>query len=181
VADLLRAAGITTILVTHDQAEALSFADQVAVMHEGALLQVGAPRELYMRPKNAMVANFLGEAIILSAQAADGFAECALGRLRVRDRGRQGRVEIMLRPEQVLLTRASREAASDPAKRIAEVTGVDFGGAACSVTVRLLNGATAHTGAPLELCRSYVEAPRVGDVVHIEIVGEAHVFAEPGG
>jgi iron(III) transport system ATP-binding protein len=180
VADLLRAAGITTILVTHDQAEALSFADQVAVMHEGALLQVGAPRELYMRPKNAMVANFLGEAIILPAQAVDGFAECALGRLNVRDRGRQGRVEIMLRPEQVLLTHASREAARDPAKRIAEVTGVDFGGAACSVTVRLLNGATAHTGAPLELCRSYVEAPRVGDIVRIEIVGEAHVFAEPG-
>jgi hypothetical protein len=85
----------------------------------------------------------------------------------------------MLRPEQVLFTRASREAASDPGRLIAEVTGVDFGGAACSVTVRLLNGATAYTGAPLELCRSYVEAPRVGDIVRIEIAGEAHVFAEP--
>src|SRR5262245_32148752 len=55
VADLLGQAGITTILVTHDQAEALSFADQVAVMRDGKLPQVGTPRELYLRPRDAMV------------------------------------------------------------------------------------------------------------------------------
>ncbi len=53
VAELLEAAGITTILVTHDQAEALSFADQVAVMRDGRLSQVGTPRELYLQPRTA--------------------------------------------------------------------------------------------------------------------------------
>jgi iron(III) transport system ATP-binding protein len=188
VAELLGAARITTILVTHDQEEALSFADQVAVMHQGRLLQVGAPREVYTRPANPLVANFLGDAIILPAQSSDGFAQCALGRLSIDDPARQGAVEIMLRPEQVLLIQASKEATieSGATGAVAEVTAVDFGGAVCSVKVRILEAVHAarssmrvEPGPPLELCRSYAESPRVGDIVRIEIIGAAHVFAEP--
>src|SRR5262249_52870972 len=70
VARLLRAARVTTILVTHDQQEALSFADQVAVLDGGRLLQVGTPRELYLCPRNPMVAEFMGDAIVLPARLA---------------------------------------------------------------------------------------------------------------
>ena len=102
VASLLGAAGIATILVTHDQEEALAFADQLAVFRKGRLAQAGPPRELYLHPRDAQVATFLGDAIILSAELAGGWADCALGRVVVDDDGR-GPAEIMLRPEQLAL------------------------------------------------------------------------------
>ncbi|TIS47854.1 MAG: ABC transporter ATP-binding protein, partial [Mesorhizobium sp.] len=103
VAELLEEAGITTILVTHDQAEALSFASQVAVMRDGLFSQVGTPRELYFQPKDRMVAEFLGDAIIVPARIADGFAISPLGRIAVDTAERRDVARIMLRPEQVVL------------------------------------------------------------------------------
>jgi iron(III) transport system ATP-binding protein len=67
VAQLLGEAGITAILVTHDQAEALSFADQLAVMRQGRLVQAGSPQQLYSQPVDEATALFLGEAVILPA------------------------------------------------------------------------------------------------------------------
>lgn len=60
VVDLLDRFGITAVLVTHDQAEALSFADQVAVMRAGRFLEMGTSRDLYQSPRTRMVAEFLG-------------------------------------------------------------------------------------------------------------------------
>jgi iron(III) transport system ATP-binding protein len=62
--------GITTIYVTHDQKEALSMADRVAVLNEGRIVQVGTPRELYDRPASRFVAEFLGETNFLAATVA---------------------------------------------------------------------------------------------------------------
>ncbi len=164
VTDLLGAAGITTILVTHDQAEALSFADQVAVMRDGRLLQAGTPRELYLRPRDRLVAEFLGDAVIVPARIACGWAECALGRIAVRGATRTSAC-VMLRPEQISLSPVAvgHSAAGS-------VTEVDFGGAVCTVTVNL------PCGTVLVLRRSYVEAPSVGAPVWITVAGEAHVF-----
>jgi putative spermidine/putrescine transport system ATP-binding protein len=64
---LQRRLGITTIYVTHDQEEALSMADRVVVMHDGLILQTATPTELYDRPANAFVAEFIGAANLLSA------------------------------------------------------------------------------------------------------------------
>ncbi|MBN8891690.1 MAG: ABC transporter ATP-binding protein [Rhodospirillales bacterium 70-18] len=169
VSDLLSGAGITTILVTHDQAEALSFADQVAVMGAGRLLQVGTPQALYERPLTPMVASFLGEAIILVARLAGGRAECALGLIPVADRDMDGRrhglARIMLRPEQV-------ELAEDGVA--AEVAEVAFGGNVCTVSVRLCGGdATALT-----LRRAGLGVPAVGTIVRLRVAGAAHVFAD---
>ena len=61
--------GLTMIYVTHDQTEALSMADRIAVMHAGKISQVGAPRELYDRPANAFIANFIGEANMLPGRS----------------------------------------------------------------------------------------------------------------
>jgi len=67
---IVRASGVTAVYVTHDQEEALSMADRVAVMREGRIVQVGAPREIYRRPANRFVADFLGEANFLPAAVA---------------------------------------------------------------------------------------------------------------
>jgi ABC-type Fe3+/spermidine/putrescine transport system ATPase subunit len=70
--DLQRRTGVTTLLVTHDQEEALALADQVGVMTAGRLLQVGPPRELYRRPLCPFVARFLGEANLFEVERVEG-------------------------------------------------------------------------------------------------------------
>ena len=75
-----RQAGASALLVTHDQSEALSLADTVAVMRDGRIEQVGTPEELYERPASRWLAEFLGEADVLPGIARAGFVECELGR-----------------------------------------------------------------------------------------------------
>ena len=69
VAAILRAAGTSALLVTHDQAEALSLADAVAVLRDGRVEQTGSPEEVYERPRSRWVAEFLGEADVLPGTA----------------------------------------------------------------------------------------------------------------
>jgi len=177
VGDLLAAAGITTILVTHDQAEALSFADQVAVMRDGLLQQVGTPRELYLRPRDPMTARFLGDAIILPAMIAAGHADCALGRLAVDDADRAGSVEIMLRREQVSIAPRPEHAAG---LALADILDVEFGGPFSTVTVRLRDrdgGVAATPAEPIVLRGTGPDLLSAGDVVAVAVTGPAHVFA----
>jgi len=185
VAELLETAGIATVLVTHDQAEALSFADQVAVMREGSFSQVGTPRELYLKPRDRMVAEFLGEALVLPAMIVDGFAETTLGRLPLDGSGeRPALARVMLRPEQVMLEiRPATEAADPQAGALyGEVVESEFAGATSTVAVRLINSpdspeAAAIANTPLVLRKSGIEAPAVGEIVRIRTIGTAHVLA----
>jgi iron(III) transport system ATP-binding protein len=73
---LCKAAGLTTIYVTHDQKEALAIADRIAVMQAGQILQIGAPAEVYRRPRSRAVATFVGDTNLMEARvvAADGGA-----------------------------------------------------------------------------------------------------------
>ena len=92
----------TTVLVTHDQAEALSVADQVAVMFEGAFAQVGAPAVLYTDPSSVRVGTFLGEANVLEADIHGARACCAAGfEVALRHSGAAGPGTVLVRPEQV--------------------------------------------------------------------------------
>jgi iron(III) transport system ATP-binding protein len=83
VSALLRSRGATTVLVTHDQEEALSLADSVAVMRDGVIVQQGTPAELYGTPTDARLASFLGAANLLEATFDGGWAHTVLGRLRL--------------------------------------------------------------------------------------------------
>src|SRR5262244_809577 len=68
---LLRMLGVTTIYVTHDQAEAMALGDRIVVMRSGAIAQTGTPREIYFSPSNRFVAEFIGAANILEGECAD--------------------------------------------------------------------------------------------------------------
>ena len=102
VRQLLKAEGVSAVLVTHDQEEALSFADRVAVMRGGRIEQMGTPEEVYHRPHTLFVAQFLGQTNLLLSQATGTTAETPLGALAL-DRPAEGPVLLALRPEHLTL------------------------------------------------------------------------------
>ncbi len=103
---VLRQAGTTSILVTHDQDEALSMADQVAVLRHGVIAQLDTPTALYGRPGDVELAHFLGESNVLDGEVHDGTASTALGHLSVTAGNGPllpGPARVMVRPEQIKL------------------------------------------------------------------------------
>lgn len=104
VGSALAAAGATALLVTHDQAEALSMGDRVAVLRDGIIAQFAMPQALYRRPIDADLAQFVGEAVFLSGLVDGGHACCILGRLPLAKPIQDGSADIMVRPEQIRLS-----------------------------------------------------------------------------
>jgi len=103
---LLRALGITTIYVTHDQSEAMELGDRVVVMQKGAIAQIGTPREIYFTPRSRFVAEFIGAANIVEAAIEDGHLVLPGGRQPI-----YGDMDIpaavaMIRPETIRVTAA---------------------------------------------------------------------------
>jgi putative spermidine/putrescine transport system ATP-binding protein len=133
--------GITTLFVTHDQEEALSMADRVAVMRAGRLEQCAAPAELYGRPATAFVAEFVGTMSRIPGRVTDGTVEVLGQRLPVDGEAPASpEVDVLVRPEAV---RVTAEDASD-----ARVVASAFLGAATRVTVRLADGTEVKADLP---------------------------------
>src|SRR6202035_952730 len=104
---LLRTLGITTIYVTHDQAEAMELGDRVVVMQKGAIAQIGTPREIYFASKNRLVAEFIGAANIIEAPIEAGHLVLPGGRQPVGgDASREGAVA-MIRPQTIRVVEAA--------------------------------------------------------------------------
>ena len=103
VPQLLKETGTAALLVTHDQEEALSFADRLGVMRGGEILQVGTPEEVYLRPKTPFVAQFLGRTNLLPGEGRGRYAETCLGRVPLAE-AREGPLLLSLRPEALRLT-----------------------------------------------------------------------------
>jgi len=142
----LRVTGATAVLVTHDQQEALSTADVVAVLQGGAIAQAGSPADLYRAPRDLDVATFVGEAVVLDAVLRGGdAADCALGTLPVRaaDRAPGARGTVVLRPEQLLLGPPDRGV---PAR----VEGVVFYGHDSLVRLALTDGSVSVTARTID-------------------------------
>jgi len=180
VARLLSDAGVTTILVTHDQAEALSFADQLAVMRQGKLIQTGPPMDLYLQPHDEETAFFLGDAVVMPAWIEDGRAVCDLGHVHVHDTSLSGAARILLRPEQLRVS--SINASQTPMQGCPGiVTERDFGGNTCTLTVELTPPSAAVNGQlsnqSLLVRTSAIDAGEPGSSVYICVVGRAHAFA----
>ena len=125
---LLRALGITTVYVTHDQGEAMALGDRIVVMRKGAIAQVGTPRDIYFTPANRYVAEFVGAANIIEGQVRDGRLALPGGSLPVA-RGAAGQVVAMVRPESLSIEPPER------ATLIGRVDSVSFIGDRQRVTV----------------------------------------------
>jgi putative spermidine/putrescine transport system ATP-binding protein len=98
---LLRALGITTIYVTHDQSEAMELGDRIVVMQKGAIAQIGAPREIYFKPGSRFVAEFVGAANIIEAPVEDGCLVLPGGRQPIGGAASQAAAVAMIRPETI--------------------------------------------------------------------------------
>lgn len=166
----LRAAGAAAVLVTHDQGEALSLADQVAVMIDGAFLQVAAPAHIYLSPADPRVATFLGHAaLVAGTSTGTGGAVCALGTLPLVVPVPAGEVQVAIRAEQLHVRPAE---AADDAGTPGEVIDVSFYGHDATIRIRLDSGEEVSARAPAN------SVPRAEDRVRVSVVGD--VVAFPG-
>ena len=98
---LLRALGITTIYVTHDQSEAMELGDRVVVMQKGAIAQIGTPREIYFTPQSRFVAEFIGAANIVEAAIENGYLVLPGGRQPIDGDANMPTAVAMIRPETI--------------------------------------------------------------------------------
>ncbi len=103
VRDLIAGPGITALYVTHDQAEAFTVADRVAVVDEGRILQTGTPHDLWHRPDNERVARFLGFRAVLEADVRAGWAHTAAGPVPIDQETPDGPATIVIRPDALRL------------------------------------------------------------------------------
>jgi iron(III) transport system ATP-binding protein len=169
VARALRAAGAAAVLVTHDQGEALSLADQVAVMMDGAFLQVGSPTTVYLTPGDPRVASFLGHASLLDGKVTRGTeAECALGVLPLRAAISPGAVRLAVRAEQIQIRPDGAHGADGVA---ADVIDISFYGHDATVRVRLDSGEELAARTPA------TSVPAPGDRVRVAVVGDVVAFS----
>jgi putative spermidine/putrescine transport system ATP-binding protein len=103
---LLRALGITTIYVTHDQSEAMELGDRIVVMQKGAIAQVGTPRDIYFTPRNRFVAEFIGAANIIECAIENGHLVLPGGRQPIRSVVNLALAVAMIRPETIAVVEA---------------------------------------------------------------------------
>jgi len=161
VAHALQATGTTAVMVTHDQDEALSLADQVAVMRHGRVVQTDAPRDLYRAPVDPDVGAFVGGATVLPARVDAGRASFGFGSAPLAFPAADGDARVLLRPEQVVLTPGAG----------ARVEQVHFYGHDAAVRLRLL-----PDGPALVARIAGLDSPEVGDEVGVGIVGPVVAF-----
>jgi len=173
VADALSAAGATVLLVTHDQDEALSFADQVAIMSTGRFVQTGTPQEVYANPVDRSTAGFLGELVLLAGRAVGGQVSTQLGMLPVSGAALDGTVDVGVRPEQIVMGPAAEGA--DAVVDTVEYYGHD-------ALVRLVTEAGPGTDGVVLLSRVAGDtAPRPGERVTVSVRGRVQVFPAAAG
>ena len=166
VAGLLADAGVTSLLVTHDQEEALSIADQVAVMRDGRFTQVGSPQQVYRQPGDRFTAEFLGDSITMPCVVASGIADCAIGQVAVR--ADDGPGTLLLRPEQLVAKVVSD---SGELNGVGRVLAVEFLGHDVLLTIDPEGDVE-----PIIVRQNSFEPPPVDAKVRIEVVGNGVVF-----
>ncbi|MDK3160653.1 ABC transporter ATP-binding protein [Kamptonema cortianum] len=177
VRTILRDSGITGIFVTHDQQEALSLADRVAVMFDGRVAQISEPQMLYNYPADPQVAAFVGEANFLAGESDGEAVICALGKLSLpslrNEPGRKhptGKVITLVRPEALRLIQAEVIPAGVARARIA---WREFYG--CDQRV----GIVLHDGTPLVTRADSLRVYTVGEEVGVVVPINAPVVVYP--
>jgi ABC-type Fe3+/spermidine/putrescine transport system ATPase subunit len=171
---------LTAIHVTHDQAEAMSISDRIAVMKKGKIVQMGTPQELYLKPKSLFVAHFIGESNLLEGyvSSGDGVLEIELReglKAKAPNPGlkQSQRVVLAIRPEICVMTKGHKQTENGFLGRIEKVT---FEGTFMRYEIRLQNGDRFIINKP-SLTDEWVN---VGEDISITYpIEKAHVFAYP--
>jgi len=164
---ILIEAGVTAVFVTHDQEEALSISDRVAVMHDGAIEQAGHPEQVFQHPTSRFVAGFLGHASFLSAFVHDDEVRTAIGELdRERIHGLASAydrtaVDVLVRPDDVVAYGAADEDRAD-----GRVTYRRYLGPTVLYRVELENGDT------VECMHNHSEHVDLDEPVHVELTAD---------
>jgi len=166
VVEALKAVQTTAILVTHDQSEALSLADQVAVMRDGIIAQVGTPHEVYRAPADLGVAEFVGAAVVVDAEVVDGSASTDLGPLHVMAGSDGGPARLLVRPEQIELGGAS------PVTVEARVVEVSYFGHDAAVHLQVV-----ASGRRVTARVSGTSVPVPGTLVHLSVTGPVAAYS----
>jgi ABC-type sugar transport system ATPase subunit len=187
IAELQRRLGTTTVFVTHDQTEAMTLGDRVCVLHEGTLQQVGTPDELYSRPRNTFVAEFIGSpaiTLIDGVPVREGAAVLGAGEQRLplpEQAGDAGpTVTVGLRPEGWRpVSPETHPAATRITLELVENLGSDQ--FAYGVPARPVDGVSVRSGRLcVRLPRGHRAAP--GDLLAVEpVAAEAHHFHRETG
>jgi putrescine transport system ATP-binding protein len=162
--ELQRRLGVTFVIVTHDQEEAMIMADRIGVMDHGRLVQVGSPADIYEKPNSRWVAEFIGEVNIVEGEMiGPSVVRTQAGELRVPPKdGPQGRVAVAIRPEKVHL--ASAAPASAPENCFpGRVTSIAYRGDLSIYLVRLDSG--LELKASVANVARHAVAAKVGDIV----------------
>ncbi len=174
VRDVLRTEGTTAVLVTHDQDEALSMADHVALMASGRIVEHGTPQQVYREPVSLTTARFVGELVELPGRVDDGAVRTPLGRIEGRPAFpvTEGQaVLVAVRPEQIHVEATGEGTLGIPAL----VDDVDYYGHDAVLTLRV------PTPDGMLTVRSRTDASRRGDQVRIRLTGSALVFPAAHG
>jgi iron(III) transport system ATP-binding protein len=164
VRSLLRSLGTTAVLVTHDQEEALSLADRVAVMMDGQIIQADSPETLYHRPATKQIATFVGDAQFVDGVASGRRVQTELGNLPLTSAA-EGPVSVMIRPEQIRLVPPR---INEPANAIVEDRL--FFGHDQLLRVRL------ETGGIISVRLGAYGGIRAGHIVHVAVRGAVTAF-----
>jgi len=170
VREILRAAGATTLFVTHDQGEALEISDRVAVMRAGRIEQVSTPDELYLRPVNRFVAGFVGEANLLPGEVRHGEVQTLVGRFRTGpDAMVDGaRAEVLLRPEQLHMLPVDRLSTAPRPETVLRIVRRVFHGSEVHHVLRSREGfeleAATPSSATLEVGTDVIAHARAREV-----------------
>jgi spermidine/putrescine transport system ATP-binding protein len=171
-----RETGVTFLHITHDQAEALSLADRVAVMRGGRVVQIGSPRDVYLRPASPFVASFVGSTNLIDAHIDEaGIAVVSPAvRLGPLQSPRQRDVVLAIRPEVITLTVADETA---PLRGV--VRQVAFTGADIECEVVLADGVVLRARVPGDAAAQLAPGAAVGVLVRPEDIVVLPREAEP--
>lgn len=155
---IIKAAGVTAVLVTHDQAEALALADVVAVMQAGRIAQVGRPDEVYRSPISRWVATFLGDAWVFTGVASHGEITTPVGSVKT-DLADGNEASVMIRPEWIRPIRTDAPGHT--------VIDTEFRGHDQRVEIELRDGGR------VDAIVSSIETIQRGDTITLEILNAA--------
>ena len=165
--------GMTTIAVTHDQREALTMSDRVAVLHQGRLRQFDTPRRLYERPADRFVAEFIGESSFLPVAVENGIARYGDTVLSLAEAPSGTAAQLLLlRPEKLLFLNGEAPGHATAMNRLqGAVTETVFQGESVLLTVRLQGGHEIHTRLPNRQLDS-AAVPEIGAPVELGLAAE---------